>query len=238
MTRENNNKLTKKFEEIYEHDFDEISFYKDMDYKNKFDIEKLMAKRKKHKPYRHLKIASVIIAFFLCSSCLSILIANGSVEAGKDKILDFIFSINDEGHKVSDKNVSLEVLDLEDLNINKARDLIPNLIVEKEILSGYKFDQLLVEKIDKDDISAFSQYFKGEELITINQSIISNDHKVTVDSYDKVLDINGGYLYTFININDEKGLNSIYFVKKTETIEITGRIETELLIRFIEKQTS
>lgn len=239
MNQSNEKKLEEKFKEAFDEHFDEIPYYQDMNYTTEFDIGKLMHSRtnKKMPKYRKLKVAGIIFAFLICSSAFGIAINNGTVEAGKDGLLNFFYSITGNDHKISNQPVSLEVLDLEDeANVDKAKDLIPNLFMDNEILDGYKFDHMYIEKIDNTNITSLSQYYKDDNEVIINQSIVSDDYKITMEDYEEEIKINDGTLYTITSLGNENGLNCTFFIKGNETVEVIGKIDLALLKTFTEQE--
>lgn len=239
MTKKNEEILEKKFHDAFENHFDEIDYYKDMNYKTNFDIGELMNSKKKSRPpkFRGLKVASLIFAFLICSSAFAMAITNGSVEAGKNKILDFFYSLTGEDHRISDNEESFQIYILDDKeNIEKAKDLIPQLFIENEIFDGYVFDQMEVDKINNNSISAYSTYTKGDQIISINQSVINEDARYNMEPFDQEKKVSGGVMYSILDYNDEKGSNCVFYLKDGNTVEVIGYIDIEVLEKFVEKK--
>lgn len=234
LTKDNEKILKEKFQYVFENHFDEIPYFKDMKYEMNIDIEDIARKlpEKPKRSYRGLKIASILFVIILCSSALTIVISNGSVEAGKDKIWDIVNSLKGDDHKITDKAYSLEINDINDqTSINKAKDILPNLILMEEVLGGYIFDYMTVDKVDKNNIFTYSVYYKDNTMLSINQS--SSYGQVGVNEPYKQFKVNNGTLLLNKDIDEEEGINSAVYIKGYDSLEILGVVGLDELEEFM-----
>ena len=232
--------LEKKFKEAYKNNPKNMPGYEDMNYTTDFDIADLMknnnSKKKREYP-RSLKVATILCAILLTSSVMSAVWLSGSVEAGKDLIFDFFNSVTGNEHKISNQSVEFEILDpFDSKEVDKAKDLIPHLFIKDMISNEFTFDNMRVSKISKHDIVASSEYYKSEnEIISINQSIISDDHTINIEEYNELESIKGGSLYQL----KDPSLNVIYYIKGNSSIEIASESEhIETLKSIFKKEIS
>ena len=237
LNKKNEEILKEKFHEMFENHFDEIPYYKDMKFETEIDIKDLADRipKKRKSSFRRLKIASVILIIFIGSSLFTIVLTNGSVEAGKDKIWDFINSINGDDHMMTDEAYSLEIADLDDYDsIKKAKDMLPNLILMDEVLDGYIFDYMTVDKFDKNDVGANAVYYKDETMLSFNQS--NSQAQLNIEEPDKQIKIDNGTLFLVKDVDSEVGMNLAIYVKGYDSVEIVGMVDLEKLEQFMRKQ--
>lgn len=235
VDKEFEQELGKKIKSVYRENFDSIPYYQDMDYQTDFDINKLVQNRKGTSHHRAPKVAGFIVAVLLVSSSLTVLVTSGSVEAGKDRVLDFFNNLTGNEHMISDNEFSFEISDPGDQSgVEMAEDLIPNLFIENEIFDGYMFDHMTVDKTDKNNIFAHSMYFREDDLqITISQSILDDTWTVNMDGYEEVVEINNGKMYL---ISNDDNINSIYYMKGDKSFEILAPLSLDSLQEFVEKE--
>ena len=237
MTEKNEKILEKKFQDVFDNHFDEIPYYKDMEFETKIDMKDVANKipQKNKSSFRGLKVASVIIAIFVCSSFFTIVLTNGSVEAGKDKIWNFINSLKGDDHKITNEAYSLEINDLNDQDsIKKAEDMLPNLILLDEILDGYIFDYMAVDKIDKNNVYANAVYYKNEKMLLLNQS--NSQGEIGITQSFKEIKIDNGTLLLNKDIDGETGTNSATYIKGNDAVEIIGIVDLDELEQFMRKK--
>ena len=228
-----NKSLEDKFQDVFDNHFDELPYYKDMKFDTKIDYKDLVDRiqeKKTKKKFRKLKVASFLLAILICSSAFTIVITSGSAEAGRDNIVNFFNNITGNEHKITDKPYRLEILDINDkFNIKKAKDIIPNLVIEKELFDGYIFDHMIINKQHKNYVVSFSYYYKinEDEPLIMTQFIFNKNSPISIDVSDKEIKINNGTLYINEIVDDDYNLKSIAYVKDYEKVEIISVVSME-----------
>ncbi len=237
MNTKNEEIFKEKVKSAFDNHFDDIPYYEDMSFDEKIDLNNLIQKKKK-RSYRFLKVAGLLFTFLITSSLFAVVITSGSVEAGKDKIWNFINSMSGQEHKVTDQEVSIVIEGIDDQsNIVKAKDIMPNLIISDSIFGGYKFDYMSVDKMNKDSIFAVGLYNKGDSILTYNQSIVDEDEaSIGLEEATKQLNIDNGTLFLKQDVSGEKGINSATYIKGNNMVDVTGMIDLETLEKYMKEE--
>ena len=243
MNKDNERIFNEKFKQMFDNCSDDMPFYRDMNLDEKssmpnFEINNKL-KHKKHFTRKRITIIATAAAFLIvCSSVFGMAISNGSVDAIRTKIFDIIYSINGDDHKISDKATSIEINTLDDTsNLEKARDMMPELFIDETIFGKYGFESMIIEKISNNNISASSMYYNKEDVITIYQNII-NQEDIQISTGEPFYEekINGGDLIIINDLDGEVGLNQATYIKENYTIEIIGFVNINDLKSFMKSK--
>lgn len=182
-------------------------------------------------------VASCVIVL---SSIIGITISSGTVDAVKEGIANTVHKVRGNDHMVSDAEYSITINDLsnnKDMEI--AYDMLPNLIVEQEIMDGYVFKEIKIVRYvhgNQTEIVADSFYYDnaGNELFVSQQSssetIGSNILGVTEEVQTK-----SGTIYVSENYQGVEGMTSVFYGEETDSFLINGKANSHDMLTYIKE---
>lgn len=251
LNKENEKIFRDKFSAMVDDHFDNLPFFADMEINDELFLLKVREEQKRERQYktverkkkyrRIVQFAAIFCGVLICSSAIGITISSGGVEAGKDKIWDIINGVTGNDHLITDQPYSLEITTTDDeKNINKAKELIPNLIIHPSIMGDYVFDSMAIEKFDKNNILVSSTYFKDDSATTLSQSLLDDNHSnIEIDNPLIEKELNGGTLFIYENIegtNEQNSINSAIFIKDNQKLELMSSANIKIIQDFMEKE--
>lgn len=240
-----NEKLSEILQRAVENEPENTGFYQELEY-TQIDqdyLENLIEqkrKKKKGRSLRRINIAAIILAFFVVSSAMVMVINEGAVSAVKGKLEKLVIRedhslvLENEGltkvSNVENKNVLIESWK----DIGGARKMLPDLYIPNYIPETYEFQSLSINRNEKNKYWAAYQ-FKDDAggILCINQYKMgaSEDLRLTVNDYDEVIEAGLAEVYiSYSNFDD--AIMATYLLEGNK-FDISGNLTLEELEKIV-----